>query len=605
MINHVPKMRIGPFHLASILAISLGCLFIGLSIFFALNLKREIVPDEAVHINLSTYYATTIGIPADTPETYRYNSIQHKPYLYYWLNGRLLNLVNLILPDMGSWKTLVTLRLTNVLYAALSVLFCYLLAKELGLSVWWRLFVIFMLTNTLMFVFLAGGVNYDNLVNLCSFAGIYYLIRVVHRKSFYPNTFGWMVWIMIGTLVKISVLPLAAILALIWVVWVLQNRSQIAFKPMLQWQTIVLSLVFAALLVLNFMIYGVNLLKYRAVVPSCTVLLTQSQCQQNPVFVRDQQVYLADKLSLVDMFNGNVPDPFVWFDQYWFGAMLKMTFGAIGHRVLDPSDLAITFYRLWIFWILILAIRFWQKPQTAFRVLALIVLGYTLVLLQTNLSSELNTGFKHIGIQGRYIFPVIGGFYILIASILAGVPNRILTAATVISTMVIFIINSPLWILSIPAPVQFPSGNISPEAHTIRISDRAQVSQDFRSECLGAITQVEVLFSAGNTSAAYPVSFQLVDTSSQTLITQQTVTDIPIGEATWLAFPLSIQGSIDHPYRIILKTSGGEQDTYLTLWHTKTNVYRGGDAIVAGVATNSDLVFRYTCRMPLLADWFN
>ena len=40
------------------------------------------------------------------------------------------------LPDPGSWKTVIVLRLASIFYASLTILFCYLLAKEIIKSRW-------------------------------------------------------------------------------------------------------------------------------------------------------------------------------------------------------------------------------------------------------------------------------------------------------------------------------------------------------------------------------------------------------------------------------------------------------------------------------------
>ena len=75
---------------------------------------------------------------------------------------------------------------------------------------------------------------------------------------------------LIGTLVKITVLPLLAIMGLIWIIYTLRNRGQIIFKPAFDWKTVSLLALLAGLVVLNFSIYGINFLEYQALTPSCT-----------------------------------------------------------------------------------------------------------------------------------------------------------------------------------------------------------------------------------------------------------------------------------------------------------------------------------------------
>ncbi|MBE0696296.1 MAG: hypothetical protein IH586_05175 [Anaerolineaceae bacterium] len=133
-----------------------------------------------------------------------------------------------------------------------------------------------------------------------------------------------------------------------------------------------------------------------------------------------------------------------------------------------------------------------------------------------------------------------------------------------------------------------------------------EVSQDFRSECSGAMTQVEVLFATTQSAPDLAVDFLLTDTSDHQVIMQQRIKDIPGKDQVWLSFPFHpLVGTKDHLYRMTLTAPGSSQDNWLALWNTTTNIYRGGDAIVEGVPTNMDLIFRYTCRMPPLSDWLD
>lgn len=597
-------MKPGLCRLPTILTVLFICVFFGLSTLVAFNLKREIIPDEAVHVALSEYFATSWGIPPDTPQTYQYGLIAQKPFLYYWINGRLLNVFHWVIPEPGSWKILVLLRLVSVLYSTLAVVFCYLLAKEVIKSPWWQALVLFLLTNTMMFVFLSGGANYDSLVNLCSFAGIYFFIRLLNGNSFHLNSLAWMISIFAGTLVKITVLPLLAVIAALWVIYTIRNRKRINFKPVLEWKLALLLVVFSGLVFLNFLIFGINLIQYRAVIPSCTMLLSENECEQNPIFVRDREA--AEKFSVRDMLNGNVPDPITWFAGYWAPSMLKMTFGFAGGRHYTPPELSITLIYVWFIAMLLLVIRFHKRASQPLLGLAVIVIFYTLTLLQTNLSSELNTGFKHLGIQGRYLFPVLGGLFILFVYFAASVQNRAVSGAVAFLTIVIFSLNSPLWILTYPASVQFPSTQIYPEENTISIAFGSEVSQDFRSECSGTLTQIEVLFATDTLTANLPVNLTLTDLSSRQVIPPQSVMNAAGKDQVWQIFPLQpLPVTRDQPFQFTLSADGGDPNQVLVLWNTKTNVYRGGDAIVKGVPTNNDLVFRYTCKMPPLNDWFN
>jgi len=161
--------------------------FIACSAYFALHLQKAIVPDEPGHFYLSTLFSSTWGTPEPTDYSFAlgHGQFNRQPFMYYWLNGRLLNLLTLVMPGVSEWRQLLFLRLVSVLYSIATVIFTYLLALEVLRKRWWPLLVGFLTTSTLMFVFLSGGVSYDNLANLCATAGTYFLVKVLHGKK--PN----------------------------------------------------------------------------------------------------------------------------------------------------------------------------------------------------------------------------------------------------------------------------------------------------------------------------------------------------------------------------------------------------------------------------------
>ena len=151
------KSKAEKIHAATIIFLALLLIFVGISAFIARKLNGGIIPDEGVHLNLSIHYSTSWGIPSDTSETYRLGYVGHRPFLYYWINGRVINVLGLFLDSPSTYKIWVVLRLVNVFYAGLTVIFGYLLAREIIQNKWWQLLPVFLLTNTLMFVFLSGG----------------------------------------------------------------------------------------------------------------------------------------------------------------------------------------------------------------------------------------------------------------------------------------------------------------------------------------------------------------------------------------------------------------------------------------------------------------
>lgn len=216
-------------HGERVLFLLLLAIFIAYTSFIALNLKGGIIPDGTVHYNLSKHFATTLGIPEDNVEAIYVKGvyIKQNPFLYYWINGRVINVFKLLFKPQNEAPIWYALRMLSVLYAAGTVSFAYLLSKEFIKRKWWRLLPVFLLTNTLMFVFISGGINYDNLVNLLCTAGLYFLARVFNRKAFLPNSLAWMICIALGTLTKYTVLPLVLAMGIAWLIFLIKNRKTV------------------------------------------------------------------------------------------------------------------------------------------------------------------------------------------------------------------------------------------------------------------------------------------------------------------------------------------------------------------------------------------
>ena len=430
-------------HNTRIILFILLFIFMVYSVFIAVNLKPGLIPDEQAHFLFSKHYSSTWGIPPDVPETYGLGwYIQQNPFLYYWINGRIINIIDLFKPNISEWETLILLRLINVLYAVGTVIVCYLLSKELIKHRWWQLLPVFLLTNTLMFVFLAGGVNYDNLANLLSITAILFLVRVLIHRDFISNSLGWLISIFSGTLVKYPILPLALVLSIVWLVFIYKNKEQV-FPLVFQLKRHLFSaFVLLALIVGNLVIYGYNLIVFQAITPQCGDILTKTECIISPYYQRYTETALERKLTISESIDSGYPDPATYIIDSWVPNMLYRIFGILGHLSYFPAR-TIIIVRLLFYWVILWTIRFWRKPSFVTSSMISIFSFYTLVLFIINYNSELVYGFRQIAVQGRYIFPVIGIAYVLFSIMIKNIPIRTIKYLTLIATLGIFIYSGP------------------------------------------------------------------------------------------------------------------------------------------------------------------
>ncbi|MGC9384764.1 MAG: hypothetical protein ACP5D6_09215 [Kosmotogaceae bacterium] len=422
-------------------------IFLWFSAYMALNLKPGIIPDEPAHYAFSRYFASTWGLPPDNVDTFGLGIyIEQNPFLYYWINGRIINLIDLINPGATDWQTLVILRLINVIFAAGTVLFCFLLSKEIIKNSWWQLIPVLLLTNTLMFVFLAAGVNYDNLANLLTMTGLLFFTRVFTREDFLFNSASWMIFISLGTLVKYTILPLALAMGIAWLIYAILHRKEVFPVHFDGIKTLLLLLVLFTLFTGNFLIYGINLIRYEGLLPECEEILLESQCALSPLEQRYQEKAIKPKLTIRESIEKGFPNPFSYAVNTWVHNMLLRTFGMIGHQSYFPLEL-VRYYKI-LFYSTALIGLFFLKPRSELTYsLVGISIFYALVLLYSNYINELVYGFIHIGFQGRYIFPVIGPIFVLFTLIAKNIPVRLLRLLFLGFTLGLFFIGGPITIL--------------------------------------------------------------------------------------------------------------------------------------------------------------
>jgi len=425
-------------------------IFLSYSGFLALNLKEKIIPDEPAHFTFSKHFSTTLGIPPDTYETYSWGwYIEQNPFLYYWINGRIINLIKFVNPGLSDLNLLIGLRLVSVLYSLGTVYFCYLLSKEVIKHQWWQLLPVFLLTNTLMFVFISGGIHYDNLANFLSMASLYFLVRSFKRKNFLINSFAWMISIALACLVKYTILPLALALTVSWLAFFIMNYKVLLPLKVDIIKTIILSAVLAILLIVNFSVYGVNLIRYQSLTPPCREILLESQCEISKYEQRYDDLALDTKLTIQETLSSDYPSPFRYIFVDWMYHILLRSFGLSGHQAYFPYHL-IKYYQILfclVIILLLLNLFFWRSFSFEDIHLLGIAAFYGLVVFLQNYNSELIYGFRQVAVQGRYLFPVIGGIYVLFSQSIKRTPIRFLCIIILIFNLGLFLLGGPLTFL--------------------------------------------------------------------------------------------------------------------------------------------------------------
>jgi hypothetical protein len=444
--------------------------FVARALFFALNIKPHIPPDEITHVGIIRLYAKAPLFIQDSPESYQFGPVTHVPYLYHLLLGKILKLVPSQLEPHR------VLRLLNVGLGLLTVLFSYRLACLLTENSLVRILFLLMLTNTLMFTFLAGSVNYDNLVNLLSVLSIYWLFCFFKTERV-SHLLGFLIFLLAGALTKVSFLPLALIL---FGFYLYERRPRLAadgkslsrylFSPRLT--SVALAGCLGVLLVANLTLYGANVLRFGRLIPSCDQILTPKQCMEYRIYARNQilrnfrkgrlsfreaieaarrinhpgdrasTIYLLRQQERDRLRPKSLLDPFSYFFSFWTQQMLATSFGILGHlslfkRARDLLPYNIILLAAFLLWVrnfrLDEASKPWNYLAAVFGLYLLVVAGYF------NYRHYLETNILVMGVQGRYIFPVLAPAYLLAAHHLLSPWRKPLQVALVLLVGLVFV----------------------------------------------------------------------------------------------------------------------------------------------------------------------
>lgn len=418
-------------------------LFVLVASGIAIFLKEGIAPDEIAHFYFSKHFSTTLSLPKDNAETIAFGwHIKHNPFLYHWITGRIIQVAYMLRPTISDRVLLVILRLFSVGLATGSLCFLHITSKRLIHKRWAQLIPPFLLANTLMFAFISSAVSYDNLAILFSFAAIYFFVKVFQGEKLVKNSLWMLLMLGLACLTKVSALPLACILGIWWLGFLIKNKVPIK-KDSLK-KSVVIFIAIILVFTLNIIIYGYNLVKFRSAIPSCPDLFSQQQCETSEFSDRYKMFALDKKMSVSESIEKGYPDPVEYAFYSWTPNMLYRTYGILAHSSYFPKHNITFFYILYIVY-LIYAFRIIPKnPNIVFITLLSLVLGYIFVLFLRDYNSELVYGFKQIGMHGRYMFSSIGAFYILLAKVLEKGAKSIVAKLICVTTVILFLYSGPL-----------------------------------------------------------------------------------------------------------------------------------------------------------------
>jgi 4-amino-4-deoxy-L-arabinose transferase-like glycosyltransferase len=404
-----------------------------------------ISPDSWYHLRVSQEYSETLGIPENSEDTYQWRDITNIPYLYFWINGRILNLNEITF----NFNQVILLRVFNILFSLGTVIATYLLSKQFIKNKWAQLIPVALLTNTLMFLSLSSSINYDNLGNMFAAFSILFFVKSIKQKYDIKYPLLTILMLCLGALTKFTILPLAFILVILLAVDIFKNRKDWRINQ--KDKSLLLLLPILLFGGLNLILFGNNILKHGELTPACEKTLSYEQCLENGVFYRDEISIPAVEVNVIEMItNGERLDP-IRYAGVWSWEMTKRVVSIMGDQSLYHSNLVVSIFYSLLVITLFFGIFNWKKYNKETKYMVIITLFYLLVLMIVqNYDMYLKRGYPTLALQGRYMFPVISSFYVLLTVFWLKIGNRYIRIGLIaVSLLLLILLSIPFYILNV------------------------------------------------------------------------------------------------------------------------------------------------------------
>lgn len=372
----------------------------------AIITKFGLPPDESFHFNLIKLYAESGVTPfLDSQEG------------YYWL-GDVIRKPSILYHYAMSWPyrlldglpaTYVYLRFINIGFAVGTLMLVKKLAKQLELSGFVANLSLFMLVNTLMFTFLSAAISYDNPLIMLTMLSLVLLVSLM--KNFRSMTFLFLVLVMLVTsVVKFTFLPIALFIAVVFVAYYkrgIGSKAKLILKDikdnLFTKQTMFILLLILISLVFVSERYGVNVVEYGSIRVECTEVHSIEDCRKRPIFQRSEKVEAMNREPTL-----SIPE----FSLKWAATAKERIYGVFAHE--STKSTTFVSYGTWII-IGLMGIALIQKykwERKPLNYLVIISFAYVVVAAAKNFLGYQNTGIFGMGLQGRYIFPVLPMLYL-------------------------------------------------------------------------------------------------------------------------------------------------------------------------------------------------
>jgi hypothetical protein len=384
--------------------------FVIQAIFFAITVTFAIPPDERFHYDSIRLFAANFPSPIISSQEGFYSlgeSVRNPFFLYYYL----MSAPYLLTEFLGNYSY-IALRLVNVGLGITTLYLLVKLARLVNITPFATNIALFALSSTVMFTFLFSSISYDNLFILLTVLALFLTLKF--SKTYDSRLLFALVGILLlGILVKVTFIPVAALIALtLGITSVGHFRKKLqkvlsSFKNHRRINWLLLLLLILPLSLVGHR-YVVNLVQYGDYAPECTQVLTMEQCRESALFVRNERIYGADRRA------ANLDT--VTYASNWAQTIAERTYGVFAHKSFIPIKYVLDAVVIFIILGIIGVIRYWHRKDKQLSLLLLFCGLYTLIVFIENYTIYLASGRPDFALHGRYLFTTLPIVYLVLSS---------------------------------------------------------------------------------------------------------------------------------------------------------------------------------------------
>lgn len=251
-----------------------------------------------------------------------------------------------------------------------------------------------------------------------------------------------MVLISAACLVKFSVLPLALIMVVIWIVYIIKNKPEFSISQLNNRTSWVLLFMLIILLGFNFSIYGINIIRYGSLLPSCSDIYSEEICAVSTYAIRHQEMALPEKLSVFAAFRQETRNQFAMFLIIGSEQCQIVSLESWGTKFISHQCFIFSHVDILVNWI-----GNALYPKTEFPFDQSFQHHHFLCSGPGSDELQLRIGiwFSYIScLAGSIYFPVITIAYVIWAYIIENVSNKLVRATTLLAIIALFFYGGPI-----------------------------------------------------------------------------------------------------------------------------------------------------------------